>query len=62
MSLEDSFMEAYQKLSPDDRDKLHQIIMKHLGEKLPIARDNTARIPTPPARIMCPNCGTFIKK
>jgi hypothetical protein len=36
MSLKESFMQAYQKLSPEDKERLHHII-KHLGEKLPLS-------------------------
>ncbi len=62
MSLEDSFMQAYQKLSPEDKERLHKIIMKHLGEKLHGSMCYTNPAPIAPPRTMCPNCGTFINK
>ena len=62
MSLEDKFMQSYQKLSPADQEELKRIIMKHLGEKLPSSKGNTNPTPAAPPRVMCPNCGTVIQK
>jgi hypothetical protein len=62
MSLEESFMQGYQKLSPQDTEQLHQIIIKHLGEKLPLSGGYPHPFPLDPPRAKCPNCGTFITK
>jgi hypothetical protein len=62
MSLEESFMQAYQKLSPQDKEQLHRIIIKHLGEKLPLSGGYPHPLPLDPPRAKCPNCGTFINK